>query len=155
MENIMQKATATYVAPVGDNKVVEMGGVTFFDGVPVDLNSYDHGQLIKKLEGNQYFDITVSEDDKTAKPPAKKRGRPSAADIAAVKLAADEADKAAKDAAEKAKAAKADHEAAEKAASALPPTPQTPKATVMTPTPKPPATAATMPAYTPPPQHEA
>lgn len=148
----MQKATATYVAPAGDNKVVEMGGVTFFDGTPVELNSYDHGQLIQKLEGNQYFDITVGKDDENAKPPAKKRGRPSAADIAAAKQAAEEADKAAKDAAEKAKAAKADHEATAKAASAAP------KSAVTTPLPTPkPATAANPnpPAYVPPPSHEA
>jgi hypothetical protein len=37
----MRKATATYNAPDGDNKVVEMGGVTFYDGQPVDLNSDD------------------------------------------------------------------------------------------------------------------
>jgi hypothetical protein len=33
----MRKATATYNAPEGDNKVVEMGGVTFYDGQSVDL----------------------------------------------------------------------------------------------------------------------
>jgi hypothetical protein len=113
----MQKATATYIAPVGDSKVVEMGGVTFFDGKEVELNSYDHGPLISKLEGNQYFDIKVGEDDKQSKPPAaKKRGRPSAADREAAKIAAEEADRAAKAAAEKAKAAKADLDATEKAA---------------------------------------
>lgn len=66
-------ATATYVAPVGDNKVVEMGGVTFFDGKSVDLNTYEHGHLISKLQGNQYFDITVGKDDENAKPPASSR----------------------------------------------------------------------------------
>lgn len=71
----MRKATATYVAPEGDNKVVEMAGVTFFDGVPVDLNSYDHPHLISKLATNQHFDIEVGEDaPDEAKP---KRGRPS------------------------------------------------------------------------------
>lgn len=132
----MQKATATYIAPFGDSKVVEMAGVTFFDGKPVELNSYDNGDLIKKLEGNPYFDITVGKDDENAKPPAKKRGRPSAADIAAAKAAADEADAAAKAATEKAKAAKADHAATEKAASSADPKP---------PAPKPPAAAAPVP----------
>jgi hypothetical protein len=116
----MQKATATYVAPFGDSKVVEMGGITFFDGKPVDLNSYDHPHLISKLGGNQFFDITVGEDDKKEMPAAKKRGRPSAADRAAAKLAADEADAAAKLAAEKAKTAKADLAATEKAAGDAP-----------------------------------
>ena len=112
----MRKATATYVAPPGDSKVVEMGGLTFFDGKPVELNSYDHAGLISNLEGNQHFDITVGEDDKQAKPPAaKRRGRPSNADIAAAKAAAEAADKAAKDAADKAEAAKADLAATEKA----------------------------------------
>jgi len=112
----MRKATATYVAPPGDSKVVEMGGLTFFDGKPVELNSYDHGPLITNLEGNQHFDITVGEDDKEAKSPAaKRRGRPSNADIAAAKALAEQTDKAAKEAAEKAEAAKADLEATEKA----------------------------------------
>ena len=59
----MRKAVATYHAPEGDNKVVEMGGVTFFDGQPVDLNSVDHAHLIAKLPGNPHFDIEVGEDD--------------------------------------------------------------------------------------------
>lgn len=67
----MRKATATYHAPKGDSKVVEMGGVTFFDGQAVDLNSDDHANLIDKLPGNQHFDFEVGEDD--AKP---RRGRP-------------------------------------------------------------------------------
>jgi len=75
----MQKANATYVAPAGDNKVVEMGGVTFFDGVPVEINSYDHPHLIEKLQGNQHFDVDVSEDDEK-EPDKPKRGRPSEAD---------------------------------------------------------------------------
>jgi hypothetical protein len=70
----MRKATVTYVAPEGDNKVVEMAGVTFFDGVPVEINSYDHPHLISKLATNQHFDIEVGEDaPDEAKP---KRGRP-------------------------------------------------------------------------------
>lgn len=67
----MRKATATYHAPKGDSKVVEMGGVTFFDGQPVELNSDDHANMIAKLPGNPHFDIEVGEDD--AKP---RRGRP-------------------------------------------------------------------------------
>jgi hypothetical protein len=112
----MKKATATYVAPFGDNKVVEMGGVTFFDGKSVDLNSDEHGALITKLEGNQNFDVTVGKDDEQPVQAAKKRGRPSAKDIAAAKEAAATADDEAKKAAEKAKVAKADADAAVKAA---------------------------------------
>lgn len=67
----MRKATATYHAPDGDNKVCEMGGVTFFDGQPVELNSDEHGYLIGKLQGNHHFEIEIGEDD--AKP---RRGRP-------------------------------------------------------------------------------
>lgn len=70
----MRKAIATYHASKGDNKVVEMGGVTFFDGNPVELNSDDHGHLIKKLPTNHHFDIEVGEDDTPADKP--KRGRP-------------------------------------------------------------------------------
>lgn len=70
----MRKATATYHAPKGDNKVVEMGGVTFFDGQSVDLNSDDHGHMIKKLPTNPHFDIEVGEDDTPVEKP--RRGRP-------------------------------------------------------------------------------
>lgn len=81
----MRKATATYNAPEGDNKVVEMGGVTFFDGKEVELNTRDHPHLVSKLQGNQYFDITLGEEvaDERRRP-----GRPSNADKAA-KAAAD------------------------------------------------------------------
>lgn len=107
----MQKATATYRAPPGDSKVCEMGGVTFFDGKSAELNSYDHPHLIKKLEANPNFDITIGEDDK--KPPTveKKRGRPSNAMIAEAKAKAEQAEKDAKDAAAKAREAKADSDA--------------------------------------------
>ncbi|BBB99395.1 hypothetical protein [Bradyrhizobium elkanii] len=76
----MRKAKATYNAPEGDNKVVEMGGVTFFHGQEVELNSDDHGHLMGKLENNPHFDIDVGEDDGVKKP---KRGRPSNAEKAA------------------------------------------------------------------------
>lgn len=63
----MRKATAIYHAPEGDNKVVEMGGVTFFDGKSVDLNTDDHGHMISKLLGNRHFEIEVSADDEPVK----------------------------------------------------------------------------------------
>lgn len=74
----MQKAIATYSAPDGDNKVCEMGGVTFYSGQPVELNSDDHDHLIMKLRGNQHFVIDVDDDD--GKP---KRGRPRTRDLKA------------------------------------------------------------------------
>lgn len=127
----MQKATATYVAPFGDSKVVEMGGVTFYDGKPVELNSYEHPHLIQKLPGNQYFDVVVGKEDDQPVPGVKKRGRPTNAQIAEAKAAAEKAEADAKEAAEKAKLAKAESEAAVKAAAVKPvtgPTPATPKA---------------------------
>lgn len=114
----MQKATATYVAPFGDSKVVEMGGVTFHDGKSVELNSYEHPHLIQKLQGNQYFDITVGKEDDKPVEGVKKRGRPTNAQIAEAKAAAEKAEADAKEAAEKAKLAKADSDAAAKAGSA-------------------------------------
>lgn len=70
----MRKATATYIAPQGDNKVVEMGGVTFFDGQAVELNSDEHAHLIAKLPGNPHFEVEVGEDD--TPPEKRKPGRP-------------------------------------------------------------------------------
>lgn len=110
----MQKATVTYRSPPGDNKVVEMGGITFFDGKSVEINSYDNPHLISKLQGNQYFDIVVGKEDDQP-PPKVKRGRPSNADIAAAKAAAEETEREAKDAAARAAAAKSDHEKLSKA----------------------------------------
>lgn len=72
----MKTATATYTAPKDDSKVVEMGGVTFFDGQAVTLNSDEHAHLINKLPGNHHFNIEVGEDDGKT----KKRGRPTNAE---------------------------------------------------------------------------
>lgn len=78
----MRKATVTYRAPEGDSKVVEMGGVTFFDGKEVELNSDDHphlmwkgndGQQTSKIEGNPHFDVEMGEEEQPDKP---RRGRP-------------------------------------------------------------------------------
>lgn len=80
----MRKATAIYHAPEGDSKVVEMGGVTFFDGHSVDLNTDDHGHMISKLVNNRLFEIEVSADDEPAK---RKPGRPSNAEKAAAEAA--------------------------------------------------------------------
>jgi hypothetical protein len=72
----MRKAKVTYNAPKGDSKVVEMGGVTFYDGQEIELNTDDHGAMISKLEANQgspnaLFDIEVGEEEDRPK-----RGRP-------------------------------------------------------------------------------
>jgi len=107
----MKTATATYVAPIGDNKVVEMGGLTFFDGKSVEINDHDHPHLFQKLQGNSYFDFALGKDEPdTVKPPVK-RGRPSNIDKAAAAAAAEEADRLAKEAAAKADDARATHEA--------------------------------------------
>jgi hypothetical protein len=105
----MRKATATYIAPPGDNKVVEMGGVTFFDGKSVDLNDYDHPLLLSKLQNNPYFDVEIGKEDDQP-PPKAKRGRTSNADIAAAKEAAEKLEREAADAKTRADAAKSDHE---------------------------------------------
>lgn len=79
----MQKTTVTYNAPKGDSKVAEVGGVTFFDGQPVEINSDDHGHLMNKLPNNPHFEVgeaeEVTEDDATGDEPVtgKKRGRKS------------------------------------------------------------------------------
>lgn len=77
----MQKATATYNAPEGDSKVVEMGGVTFFDGKSVDLNSNDNPHLMKKLASNQHFEFELGEDVPDEKP-RRGPGRPRKTDKA-------------------------------------------------------------------------
>lgn len=82
----MRKATVTYHAPKGDNKVVEMGGHTFFDGQSVELNTDDDAHLISKLENNPCFDFDLGPDDGQTQ---KKRGRPSNADKAAAAAKAD------------------------------------------------------------------
>lgn len=88
----MKKATAIYRAPKGDNKVVEMGGLTFFDGQPVDLNSSDHPHLMSKLANNQHFDFELG--DEIPDEPKRRPGRPSNADKAAAEAKAADALKA-------------------------------------------------------------
>lgn len=68
----MRKAKVTYNAPDGDNKVVEMGGVTFFDGQEAELNTDDNGAMLEKLQNNQHFDVEMGEEEE-GRP---KRGRP-------------------------------------------------------------------------------
>jgi hypothetical protein len=111
----MRKATVTYVAPVGDNKVVEMGGVTFFDGKSVEINSHEHPHLISRLQSNAHFDVEVSEEDDKEAVTKAKRGRPSAAAVAEVKARAEATQKEAEIANAKAEEARADAEKADEA----------------------------------------
>lgn len=67
----MRKATAIYHAPEGDSEVVHMGGVRFFDGESVELNSDDHPHLMTKIEGNPHFEVEMGEETPDDKP---KRG---------------------------------------------------------------------------------
>jgi hypothetical protein len=71
----MRKAKATYHAPEGDNKVVEMGGVTFFDGQEVELNSDEHEHMIHKLQNNQHFDLELGEEEESDKPRRRTKNR--------------------------------------------------------------------------------
>jgi hypothetical protein len=59
--------TVTYHAPKGDSKVVEMGGHTFFDGKPTEIEeSADNAHLIGKLKANPHF-----QPGKSDAPPAE------------------------------------------------------------------------------------
>lgn len=108
----MKTATVTYVAPIGDSKTVEMGGLVFTDGKAVEINDHDNSHLFNKLQGNQYFDFAMgAESDKSVVKPPVKRGRPSNLDKAAAAQAAAETEQAAKDAKLKADEAKATHDA--------------------------------------------
>jgi hypothetical protein len=69
----MASIIATYRAPDGDAPFVEMCGIRFLDGDPVEIDaSTDTAHVIQKLRGNQHFDVL--DDGEGA--PAKKRGRP-------------------------------------------------------------------------------
>lgn len=70
----MRKATVTYIAPAGDNRVVEMGGVTFFDGQPVVINDIDNAHLFAKVQINPHFDVSIGDDEPA--PSKRKPGRP-------------------------------------------------------------------------------
>jgi hypothetical protein len=72
----MRKASATYHAPDGDSKEVEIGGLHFRDGEAIEINSDEHPHLMDKLQGNQHFEVDMGEDDE--KP---RRGRPPNRDL--------------------------------------------------------------------------
>jgi hypothetical protein len=58
----MKKATVTYNAPKGDNKVVEMHGHTFFDGQGTEIVLDD--DTMTRLQQNACFKVgAVSDHD--------------------------------------------------------------------------------------------
>lgn len=84
----MKTAKVTYNAPAGDSKVVEMGGVTFFDGQAVEINSEDNAHLMMKLPGNRHFTVEAGEEKskggRAPKPDKAASDKPPAADAPAV-----------------------------------------------------------------------
>lgn len=58
----MGKVSATYHAPEGDEAVVIMRGVRFFDGRPEALDEEEHEGLIAKLRTNQHFEVDGSDE---------------------------------------------------------------------------------------------
>jgi hypothetical protein len=62
----MAKISVTYRAPKGDEKVVEMGGHTFFDGKVEKVDSEIDTGLLAKLRTNQHFDVSDKEQAKAA-----------------------------------------------------------------------------------------
>lgn len=67
----MRKATVTYNAGEGESKVVETRGVTFFDGHPQELNTDDHGDLIRKAQGNPHFSVELGEEVEPKRGPGR------------------------------------------------------------------------------------
>lgn len=65
-------ATVMYVAPAGDDKVVEYMGVDFFNEMPVELDSEQNQALLLKASSNPHF--VVEGFEPAAEP--KRRGRP-------------------------------------------------------------------------------
>jgi len=72
----MRTATATYHAPEGDSKVAVMGGVTFPDGEPVEINDKEHSHLMNKLPGNPHFEVEMGEDEPVKRGPGRPRKEP-------------------------------------------------------------------------------
>lgn len=61
---------ATYHAPAGDNAVVTIAGVRFFDGQALDLDLAEHERLLGKLSKNPHFEVDglAAADDSTLLP---------------------------------------------------------------------------------------
>lgn len=50
-------AKVTYHAPAGDEAVVTIGGLRFFDGQEQDVDPEQHDALLRKLSTNPHFDV--------------------------------------------------------------------------------------------------
>lgn len=60
----MKTRKITYVAPEGDSKVCETNGLTFYDGVAVEIeDNADSALFIYKLWHNQHFKVSGDEPD--------------------------------------------------------------------------------------------
>jgi hypothetical protein len=70
----MKKATVTYTAPKGDNKVVEMLGHTFYDGKGTEVVC-DENQM-KRLQNNQLFKVGAVSDYEPPKETSKDADAP-------------------------------------------------------------------------------
>jgi len=57
-----KSVSVTYRAPKGDAKVTEAFGHTFYDGKTETIEVDDH--VLKKLQGNQVFEVGEPTDDK-------------------------------------------------------------------------------------------
>jgi len=57
-----KSVSVTYRAPKGDAKVTEAFGHTFYDGKTETIEVDDH--VLKKLQGNQVFEVGDPTDDK-------------------------------------------------------------------------------------------
>lgn len=62
----MKEATATYHAPKGDSKVVEMLGHTFYDGKPETVVLDD--LMMETLQKNQHFECSEPKEHKPERP---------------------------------------------------------------------------------------
>jgi len=68
----------TYRAPKGDEKVVEIHGLTFFDGQAQEIDDEEHAGFLAKARNNPHFlvgDQATAETDEPGQAP-KRRGRP-------------------------------------------------------------------------------
>lgn len=71
----MKKATVTYSAPKGDNKVCEMIGHTFYDGKGTDVVLADEAQF-ERLKGNPLFKVGPISDYEPPKETSKDADAP-------------------------------------------------------------------------------
>jgi hypothetical protein len=80
----MSKVSVTYNAPEGDEAVVTMRGVRFFDGQALHLDPIEHDGLIAKLRNNQHFEV---EGGEPKAPKAEKKPKATVEGLRAVHIA--------------------------------------------------------------------